>query len=540
LTSTGPTPGPPARDRTSSEHHTAEQDRTSARRAGLLAAVAGLIVALSLPPWGWWPLSFVGVAVFEVALGRTPGRRRRAALGFTFAFVWLIVATMWMWQLTAPGYVVANAVFGGYHALAALVAPTGRWRLVGRPLAHTLVEAVRLSFPFGGVPLATLGIAQAGGPFLGIAAVGGVVALTWFVFQLGFALGGVATSGALSRRVVPADLQVGLVGAAVAAVMMGATLVAPSGHGTGQVVELALVQGGGEQGTSADDVPSALVTERHLAATAAIPAAGSSDGPAPDIVVWPENVVDVGTFDGSEELALIAAQAQRLGVPILVGVTEDVAGRPEHFTNAEVVVAPSGEVTDRYDKVRRVPFGEYVPLRVVLETLGAPVDQIGRDALAGTEPAVLDIPLADDSTVRAGVVISWEVFFGGRVREGVREGGGFIVNPTNGASYTGTIVQTQQIASSRLRAVETGRWVAQAAPTGFSAFISPSGEVIERTAVGERAVIHGAVEIRTGSTWYTELGDGPIILTLLAALLAILAAPHLRGRKSGRLRITSR
>jgi apolipoprotein N-acyltransferase len=247
--------------------------------------------------------------------------------------------------------------------------------------------------------------------------------------------------------------------------------------------------------------------------------------------VWPENVVDVDTFAGSDELALIAAEAERLGVPILVGVTEDVAGDPEHFTNAEIVVAPSGDVTDRYDKVRRVPFGEYVPLRGLLEALGAPVDQIGRDALAGSGPAVLDVPLADGSTVRVGVVISWEVFFGGRAREGVREGGGVVVNPTNGASYTGTIVQTQQVASSRLRAVETGRWVAQAAPTGFSAFISPSGEVIDRTAIGERAVIRHPVEVRTGDTWYTRLGDGPVIVTLLVAFLAVLAASHLRFRQ---------
>ena len=66
-------------------------------------------------------------------------------------------------------------------------------------------------------------------------------------------------------------------------------------------------------------------------------------------------------------------------------------------------------------------------------------------------------------------MISWEVFFGGRAREGVKHGGEVLLNPTNGASYTGTIVQTQQVASSRLRAIETGRWLVQAAPTGLLA-----------------------------------------------------------------------
>jgi apolipoprotein N-acyltransferase len=111
------------------------------------------------------------------------------------------------------------------------------------------------------------------------------------------------------------------------------------------------------------------------------------------------------------------------------------------------------------------------------------------------------------------------VFFGGRAREAVEHGATALLNPTNGASYTGTIVQTQQVASSRLRAIETGRWLVQAAPTGFSEFVSPDGDVIERTAVGEQAVIRHRIELRTGRTWYVTIGDGPWIAALGAVLL---------------------
>ena len=83
---------------------------------------------------------------------------------------------------------------------------------------------------------------------------------------------------------------------------------------------------------------------------------------------------------------------------------------------------------------------------------------------------------------------------GGVLREPRRatashHGGTFILNPTNGSSYTGTILQTQQVASSRLRAIENGRWVVQVSPTGFSAFVSPDGDVLDRTAVSEQKVI---------------------------------------------------
>ena len=118
-----------------------------------------------------------------------------------------------------------------------------------------------------------------------------------------------------------------------------------------------------------------------------------------------------------------------------------------------------------------------------------------------------------------GVVISWEVFFGGRARDAAGAGGQFIVNPTNGSSYTGTVLQTQQVASSRLRAIETGRWVAQAAPTGFSAFVSPTGKVFDRTGVSERAVLQRTVGLREGSTVYVRVGDQPWVL--LGALLLV-------------------
>ena len=483
------------------------------------ALVAGLLVAFSLPPWGFWPLAIFGVMLFEMSLGARPTRRQRLLRGWLFGAGWMYVGMWWMVQLTAPGYIAAAAIFAGAHAVAELVAPAGTWRVIGRPAAHTIVELVRFSFPFGGVPLASLGISQAGGPLLGLARVGGVIVITWVVFQLGFALAGPAPAVpkmVRRRRPSASGAPHGLIALAAIGVVIVLAAAAPQGSRTGSTMTIAAVQGGGEQGTRADDVPSRIVTERHLEATRSIEA-----DPNLDMVLWPENVVDINDapFEGSEAAAAIAVEAARLDVPFAVGVTEDAdeTGRGEagRITNAQLVVAPDGRVTSRYDKVRRVPFGEYVPLRGVLEALGAPVDQVPSNAVAGTTPAVIELP----NGTELGVVISWEVFFGGRAREGVKHGATIIINPTNGASYTGTVVQTQQVASSRLRAVETGRWVVQAAPTGFSAFVSPSGEVHQRTGVSERAVVVREVDLRTGRTWYVSLGDGPWIVAVLVVFL---------------------
>ncbi|MFM7252059.1 MAG: hypothetical protein ACKO27_03210, partial [Ilumatobacteraceae bacterium] len=310
-------------------------------RGTIGAVAAGLLVALSLPPWGFWPLGIVGVAVFESSLGAAPSRGERLRRGWLFGAAWLYLGMCWMWFLTIPGYLVAAALFAALHAAAALVAPAGRWRVIARPAAHTLAEAIRFSLPFGGVPLASLPIGQASSPFAGIAGIGGVVLLTWCVFQAGFALAGpspfvpqLARSRGVTAR--PEWLGVAALGIAVAA--WGLSPLADSGvRDTGTQVRIAVVQGGGEQGTRAIYTSSAEVLQRHLDATADL-APGDAD-----LVLWPENVIDVDgmPFEQSAAHDAIAAEAARLGVPFAVGVTEDSADGSA-FLNAQVVVSPAG------------------------------------------------------------------------------------------------------------------------------------------------------------------------------------------------------
>lgn len=501
---------------------------TGTIRAGAGALGSGALVALSLPPWGWWPLSFVGIATFATTLRRLVGPRARDRFlaGWLFAVGWLAPGMGWMWFLTPPGYVIAVAAFASLHGLAsAAVSPGGRWEAVARPAAHLLAEAIRFVVPFGGVPLATLAIAQATGPFLGVVRLGGALALTWVTLSVGFALGTEVTSrrrlaGRNRRDLIPAPLW--SLGVVIA--LMAVALVAPRGSGTGNLVTIAAVQGGGPQGTLAIETDPREVFERHLDATRSI-----RPDPRLDLVVWPENVISVRGPDvtATAEFAEVVAEAVRLEVPLVVGVTE--RPEPDHFVNAQIVVMPDGTVTDRYEKVRRVPFGEYVPLRSLLETLGAPVGRVPRDAKAGTGPAMLDTPSGT-----MAVVISWEVFFGGRAREGTSgvdgRSGGILLNPTNGASYTGTILQTQQVSASRLRAVETGRSVVQVSPTGLSAVIGPGGNLVERTGVSETRVLIHDIAMRSGRTWYSYLGDIPVVV--LAAVVLALSGGFIPRRRS--------
>ena len=475
-------------------------------RRSFLPILAGLFVAASMPPWGWWPLGFAGIAMYgSVAVRR---REQSFSTGFLFAAAWFLPSMAWMWFLTAPGYIAAILIFCVMHGVAGYIAAklstTESSHRAALIICHSLAEVLRLSFPFGGVPLATLAIGQVSGPLAGLAPLMGVIGLTTATLYL-----------ALTDHRFRAICVLGFL------VLLGNSW--NSTQSVGRQLNLSIIQGGGEQGTHAIDSNPRDVFDVHMAATKTL-----QPNPQRDAVIWPENVISItnhGLFFDSPEYSEIAQEAKRLNVPFVVGITEDAGSR--QFTNAQVVVNTDGTISGRYDKVRRVPFGEYMPMRSLLKAIGAPTDLVPRDARAGDSRGWLDV-----ADTRASVAISWEIFFGGRVNEGIADGATFIINPTNGSSYTWTILQTQQIAASRLRALEQGRDVVQISPTGFSAFIDSSGAVHDRTSISEQQVVERSIELRSGRTLYSRMGNAVYIWTLLIAF-AWLARRRARAIRIG-------
>lgn len=485
-----------------------------------LVSLAGALVAIGLPPWGIWPAALVGIAIYLVVAERVSLRRApQFGLALVFAWSWLAPAMGWMWQLVPGGFVIAPLLFALMHAAGAAIAArlsrSVSLRVLARVTALALVEAFRHFWPFGGVPLASLALGVSDTRLAQLGRVVGPLGLSWWVALFGGALALLwlkrAEYGWNTRRVALSMI-------AVVVLLQVLGVVAPRGRETGDTIRIALVQGGGPQGVLAINSNPRDVFDRHVAATQLL----TQDDDL-DLVVWPENVIDVAKFDTSRALETVASEAKRLDAAFAVGVTEDAENG---FTNAQIVVDAAGSITSRYDKVRRVPYGEYIPLRSFLRALGAPVDRVPRDAVAGRERAIIEVPVAasdgaTSKTVPLAVAISWEVFFAPRANDGVAAGGLVLLNPTNGSSYTGEILQRQQVAASQLRAVETGRFVAQAATTGFSVFIDPDGNVFERIAIGKSAVVLREVPLREGRTWYSRLGDLPVIILMLAVLVFI-------------------
>ena len=353
--------------------------------------------------------------------------------------------------------------------------------------------------------------------------------------------GGVTLAAILGARIRPAA-----VGLAVLVVAWLAAAVAPGSEpidvdGTrddNALITVAAVQGGGPQNTRADVCEQRAVFERHLNTTR------QQVSTPVDLVVWPEDVVHPSPDTAITPARCDQPAACRQRSP---GRALGVGPRPGHGAHRRLLRAdrrPRGQ-PQLCGRLRLVGgAGRHLrqgPARAVrgvrpaalnCRTLQRRAARPGRPGRASDEPAVLDTPLGP-----LGVAISWEIFFDHRARSAVGGGDGrVLLNPTNGSSYWLTVVQTQQIASSRLRAIETDRWVVQAAPTGFSAVITPEGDVIERTGISESRVIQTTVELRHGDTLAVRLGAWPVaaaaVLTLSLALgLGRVLTRSRRGRK---------
>lgn len=488
------------------------QGVTSRAQNRIWAVVAGLCIAASVPPWGWWPLAFVGIAIVDHLID-TPSWRQRFARMWLVAAAWLYPAMLWMWDLTAPGYVAAAAFYSAYFGIAAALTPP-RLRAWTLPGTFALAEFTRWSWPFGGVPLANVALGQVESPFVYPARLGGPLLVVVTVVIVGQALARLVrlgvnarhTAGHIDGRSIVRQVGPAL---AVAALFVVGGLVHPRST-VEREADVALVQGGGPQRTRASSAQEPVVLGRHVEASNAIV------GPV-DLIVWPENVVNPGRYlDFDDAYDQVLGVAQRNDAPVLAGWFtrgEDLA----RF-NYQSVILPDGRETDRYDKVKIVPFGEYVPLRGLIESLAPSAPLPGGDLQSGTDPPVLETDIGP-----VGVAISWEGYFEQRSRDAVRDGAQLLTNPTNGSSYWLTQVQTQQVASNQLRAIENDRWVLQVAPTGLSAVVDPNGNVLQRTNVSERRTLQATVEMRSGRTLASLVGPWPVVAYGLLAAGAGLA-----------------
>jgi len=245
------------------------------------------------------------------------------------------------------------------------------------------------------------------------------------------------------------------------------------------------------------------VLDNHVRVTeelAAAVAAGRAS--QPDLVIWPENASDIDPLRNPDAAARIDDAARAVGAPILVGaVLRNPDGRTT--SNSALVWQAGLGVTDRTDKRRVQPFGEYLPYREFFRQFSDFADRAGF-FVPGPGAGVVDM-----AGVAVGVAICWEAAFDDLVADSVVAGAQLLAVPSNNATFGLSEMTYQQLAMSRVRAVEHDRTVVVAATSGVSAVVAPDGTVVSRTGQFTPGVLVERVALRSTTTLATSTRSAP-------------------------------
>ncbi|MFE9258677.1 apolipoprotein N-acyltransferase [Streptomyces sp. NPDC006879] len=474
------------------------------------AVAAGAVPALAFPAPALWWIAYVALVPWLLLL-RSAGSGRRAALegwlggiGLTLAvhhwllpslhvFLFLLAALLGL--LWAPwGWLARRTLSGRPSAVGVLSA------LLVLPAGWMLPELVR-SFEGLGGPWGMLGASQWQVPLaLRLASVGGV----WLVSMLVVA---VNTAVVLALTAPRSARYVALFGLLVLALLTGGLAgLSPQPVVDGQL-RLAIVQPGVVSG------PNGVERRFDLGERLTRQLVGQSV----DLVVWGESSVGADLEARPDLARRLAALSAETGAPLLVNVDARPPGGPGIYKSS-VLVGPDGPTGERYDKMRLVPFGEYVPARSLLGWASWVGKAAGEDRIRGSGPVLMRLPGASNrgSPLLLGPLICFESAFPDMTRRLVRDGAGLIVVQSSTSTFQHSWAPAQHAALAALRAAESGRTTVHATLTGVSTVHGPRGEPIGgRLGTGSSSAAVYEVPLAQGVTPYVRYGDWAVYAALL-------------------------
>ncbi|MGW0882723.1 apolipoprotein N-acyltransferase [Streptomyces sp. NPDC002671] len=500
-----------------------------------LSALCGVLLYLSFPPRILWWLAVPAFAGFAWLLR---GRTWKAALGlgYVFGLGFLLPLLVWTGVEVGPGpwlaLVAIEAVFVALVAVGiSAVAKLPAWP-VWAAAVWIAGEAVRARVPFRGFPWGKIAFGQADGVFLPLAAVGGAPVLGFAVVLCGFGLYEavrliVERRRGLDVRRATAAAALLSVAVPVAGAVAARSLVSDKAEdGTATV---AVIQGNVPRSGLEFSAQRRAVLDYHARETLKLAAAiKAGKVPKPDYVLWPENSSDIDPYTNFDAAAVIDGAAKAVGAPVSVGGVVEKGGR---LLNEQILWYPGQGPTQTYDKRQIQPFGEYLPLRGLVGAINKNwTSMVRQDFSRGSTPGVFDIDGA-----KVGLATCYEAAFDWAVRDTVTHGAEMISVPSNNATFDRSEMTYQQLAMSRVRAVEHSRTVTVPVTSGVSAIIMPDGKITQKTGMFVPAYLVQKVPLRTSKTPATQLGILPEMALVLVAAGGIgwAIGSGVRGRRAG-------
>ncbi|MGL4612104.1 MAG: apolipoprotein N-acyltransferase [Trueperaceae bacterium] len=505
----------------------------------VLMLVCGTVLSLAMPPTGFWFCFLVLIPLF-IAVASSERSKGAFWLGFALAVGFFALHLVWLpsslskdfgaliWA-TFPPLVLLLACFWG------IVTFISRW-LGGRgigtllllPPFWLLMEWARTHGTFA-FPWGSLGYLWLGTPLAQAAELGGSYGLSLLTLIVAVLFAAPFTRSrerimffSLSSR---RQRRRGWLGVPVAVALLATVWVYGLFRLELPLPELdrsvLLVQGntdplGRMQGTSSDvEIYTSLT--RNAMTTLPSP---------PDLVVWPEGAV-IGKaaengMEGEEGKPLRELLQNSAGdTTLITGISISEWQGDVSIGYNRVYSLSDGEVTDKYDKIGLVPFGERAPFFYVLKPAYRAIYSLfGLPAytrLPGAFPKPLTTP-----DLTAAVYICYESVFPHIVREQVQRGGQVLVNITNDSWFGTGSGGEQHFLMGTMRAIETRRYILRAGNDGVTAVVNPLGQTITRLERQISSSLVGDYALMDGQTLYVRWGDWIVLLSAIYTVVVVI------------------
>lgn len=516
----------------------------------LASGIAGSLPLLAFPEPSLWPIAWISLVPSMVVVASSSTAKEAVwrsvwagagfflavhhwlypKVGFFMAFIAMLAGAMW----------IPNGVTW-WWARKKVRTTAGRVLVAGLvvPSVWTLLEFVRCWDRLGGA-WGLMGATQWNSqPFLPLASLGGVWLLSFVVVAVNalVATSLLASQGRAAGRIAPLGVAAATAGAAA---ILGAVAGAQPQHADPMPTAPRAIRVVGVQPGHIED------GLERFRASEAITLSLPSNNPEgvdhtgddarlharPDLIVWGESSVG---FDPQKEPAFVewvrqAAEAN--GASVLINV-DARRGDTGGIYKTALVVTPEGP-TSSYDKMRLVPFGEYVPLRPLLGWLSRLTDAADEDRRRGSSLQILEVPTPKEE-IRVGALVCFESSFPDMTRNLARSGAQLIVVQSATTTFQNSWAPEQHASLAALRAAETGLPVVHATLSGHSAIYDSRGKPLveletDRTGAYQATVILPPPSSRDAhATLYVRWGDWVVVVAVV--VVAVWAAVSLRSRQ---------
>jgi apolipoprotein N-acyltransferase len=412
-----------------------------------LSALAGVFLSFAFEPTALWWIAPIAIALHMYVLTRT---NKKVLSSIIFAFIFN--AFLLHWTSTFVGstpWLILSLGLSLFYLPLALVS---RFGIAAYPLLFIVLEELRNKFPFGGFGWSRIAYSQADSPYAAIAARGGAISLSAITLLL----------ASFIYFVVQRKIKLILI------IPLFTLLIPNDIVFTGQTSAL-MVQGNVPKLGLDFNSRAKAVFNNHFESTKK----ELANNPDIDFILWPENSVDVDPFTNLD----VKDQLDSIEQPLIIGA---VLGKGGKFLNTSILWG--GEMPPTYIKQHLTPFGEYIPLRGIAEFVSPFAERVS-DFKPGFQRVVHEV-----NGSKIGPIICYEIINDRLVRDMATNSQALIVQ-TNSATFANSAQSAQQLAITRIRAVEHSRYILSVSTVGISALVDSNGRIVKETTENQKSFL---------------------------------------------------